>query len=140
MKLVTTLTLEMRVMLKEMWHNHPIARCRQRAHAIFLSAQGFSIPQLAQIFDTERKAVSAWIDNWEALGVFGLYDKPRSGRPPILTAEEAVLVRDWVDEEPRQLKLAQTKIKENIGKSASCYTIKRVLKNSATSGNAVAAR
>ena len=81
MKYATPLTPEMKQMLQEMWRNHPILRCRQRAHGILLSARGYRIPQIAQILEVERRAVSAWIDNWETCGLFGLYDQARSGRP-----------------------------------------------------------
>lgn len=135
MKFATPFDSTMKQMLHEIWHNHPIARCRKRAHAILLSANGYKIPQISQILETERRAVSHWIDLWEALGVMGLYDKPRSGRPPIFTPSEAALLPDIVDEEPRQLKQALVKIEKITGKSASCYTLKRILKKPSMCGN-----
>ncbi len=139
MKYATHLTPEIKKMLQEMWHNHPVSRCRQRAHGILLSANGYTIPQISPILGVERRAVSAWIDNWESLGLFGLYDQPRSGRPPIFTLEEQALLPKLVEEEPRQLKGAQVKMAEITGKQASCYTLKRILKKPAMSGNAAAA-
>lgn len=140
MKYATHLTPEIKQMLQEMWRNHPVSRCRQRAHGILLSASGYTIPQISPILGVERRAVSAWIDNWERLGLFGLYDQPRSGRPPIFTLEEQALLPKLVEKEPRQLKSAQVKMAEITGKQASCYTLKRVLKNSTMFGNAAAAR
>jgi transposase len=137
MKFATSFDNAMKQMLHEIWHNHPIARCRKRAHAILLSANGYKIPQISQILEVERRAVSQWIDKWEALGVMGLYDKPRSGRPPIFTPSEATLLLDIVDEEPRQLKQAQVKIEKITGKSASGYTLKRLLKKPNMCGNVV---
>jgi transposase len=139
MKYATSLTPEIKKMLQEMWHNHPISRYRQRAHGILLSTRDYSIPQIAQILEVERKAVSSWIDQWENQGLFGLYDKSRSGRPPIFTEEEVALLPSLVDEEPRQLKQALIKIEKITGKQASCYTLKRVLKNSIMFGNVAAA-
>ena len=139
MKYATPLTPEMKQMLQEMWRNHPISRCRQRAHGILLSARGYRIPQIAQILEVERRAVSAWIDNWEKYGLFGLYDQARSGRPPIFTQEEKALLPKLVEEEPLQLKEAQVKMAEITGKQASCYTLRRVLKNSIMFGNVAAA-
>ena len=139
MKFATPFNTEIQHMLHDMWHNHPVARCRKRAHAILLSAKGYKIPQISQVLEIERRAVSRWIDEWEAQGVLGLYDSPRSGRPPIFTPAETALLPKIVDKEPRQLKKAQVEIEKITGKYASCYTLKRLLKKSVTSGNAVAA-
>ncbi len=139
MKFVTTFDTAITQMLQDMWQKHPVSCCRKRAHAMLLSANGFSIPQISQILETERRAISNWIDNWEAHGVLGLYDKPRSGRPPIFTQAEAALIPGIVDEEPRQLKQALVKIEKITGKSASCYTLKRILKKPTMCGNAAAA-
>jgi transposase len=140
MKFATPFDTAMKQMLHDMWHNHPLDRCRTRAHAILLSANGYKIPQISQILETERRAISHWIDRWEKHGVLGIYDKPRSGRPPIFTQSEAALIPGIVDEEPRQLKQALVKIEEITGKQASCYTLKRILKKPAMFGNAAAAR
>ena len=139
MKFATPFNTETQQMLHDMWHNHPLTRCRKRAHAILLSAKGYKIPQISQVLEIERRAVSRWIDSWEAQGVLGLYDNPRSGRPPIFTPAETALLPEIVDKEPRQLKQAQVEIEKITGKQASCYTLKRLLKKSATSGNAAAA-
>jgi transposase len=137
MKYAAFLSSEYKIMLQDMWHYHPISRCRQRAHAILLSARNYSIPQIAEILEVERRAVSAWIDGWEAQGLLGLYDKPRCGRPPIFTDDESILIEQLTNEEPRQLKRVLAKMKERTGKSASCITLKRVLKNSIIRGNVV---
>lgn len=139
MKFATPFDNAMKQMLQDMWQQHPISCCRKRAHAILLSAKGFKIPQISQMLEIERRAISRWIDHWEAYGVLGLYDKPRSGRPPIFTPSEAALIPGIVDEEPRQLKQAQVKIEQMTGKQASCYTIKRILKKPSMCGNAAAA-
>ncbi len=63
-------------------------RIRMRAHSILLSAKGYTIEIIADIFQAARDTVSSWIDRWEQSGVNGLSDLPRSGRPPLLTDEE----------------------------------------------------
>ena len=138
MKFATSFDTATKQMLHDMWQNHPNSRCRKRAHGILLSENGYKIPQIAQILETERRAISHWIDMWEKHGVLGIYDKPRSGRPPIFTQSEIALILSIVEEEPRQLKKAQVKIAEITGKQASCYTLKRILKKPAMSGNAAA--
>jgi transposase len=140
MKYVPSLTTETKQTLEEMLHNHPFARCRQRAQAILLSARGYTVPQITEILEVERKAICRWIDQWHTQGLLGLYDKPRPGRPPLLTAEDTTLLQELIDKEPRQMKKAHIELQKITGKQASCYTLKRILKNSTTVGNAVVAR
>jgi transposase len=56
-----------------------------RAHGILLSHQGFSIKRIAAVYQVSRQAVSAWLERWQQAGLIGLYDHPRSGRPPRLS-------------------------------------------------------
>lgn len=57
---------------------------RQRAHAILLSDQVHTIGQISEILQVRRDAASRWLKQWEAVGLHGLIDKPRSGRMPVL--------------------------------------------------------
>ena len=61
-------------------------RQRQRAHAVLLSAKGYSLDQLADIFDCDRDTISRWLESWQQQGLEGLVDAPKSGRPPKLDA------------------------------------------------------
>jgi len=51
-----------------------------------LSARHYTAPQIAEIQDTSRVTVYAWLDRFDAEGPAGLYDRPRSGRPPKIDA------------------------------------------------------
>jgi transposase len=128
MKYVKPLTEAERVTLQEAWKYGPTARVRQRAHALYLSAQGFRIPQLVPIFEVDRDTLSGWIDDWERDGLVGLFDAPRAGRPPIYSAEQQQRLRELVDAEPRQLKPAQAELAAETGKTASTRTLSRALK------------
>lgn len=61
-------------------------RERERAHAILLSHQGRSMNQIAETFGHTRDTICHWFNFYE--DEKRLTDKPRSGRPPILSAEE----------------------------------------------------
>lgn len=128
MKNVTPLTEETQQTLQEMQLNHPKSQCRRRAQAILLNAKGFSIPKLVKIISVRRNTISQWIDQWEDYGLVGLYDLPRSGRPPIFNEEEVELLKSITDEEPRKIKRTQAKMEEKTGKKASIDTLKRALK------------
>jgi transposase len=137
MKFISPLSPEQQQMLREMMTYHPNVRCRRRAHSLLLSNRGYTIRQIADIFEVERRAISSCIDQWEAKGVMGVYDQPRSGRPTLFTPAEAALLPDWVAQEPRQLKQAIARLNEKTGKTASYSTCVRILKNSSGFGSAV---
>ena len=61
-------------------------RERERAHAILLSHRGQSMDQIAETFKHTRDTICHWFNVYEGEKRFS--DKPRSGRPPILSAEE----------------------------------------------------
>jgi transposase len=67
-------------------------RLRQRAHAVLLSARGYTLDQAADVLAVDRDAISRWLSRWEAGGAAALADAPKSGRPRKLAApEEATL-------------------------------------------------
>ena len=139
MKLIAALTDAERETLREALQYGPSARVRQRAQAVYLSSRGYRLALLAELFEVDRDTVSSWLDGWEARGVRGLYDAPRTGRPLLLNEPEQQQVRRWVEEEPRQLKQVQVQLAMQTGKTASLKTLKRVLKKVSLSLEAVSA-
>lgn len=132
MKFAQPIAEEVRLTLEEMYQHHPTFRCRQRAQAVLLSVRGFTLKELSSILEVRHDALSEWITRWEAEGLLGLYDRPRSGCPRIYTEAGVELFKALVDEEPRQLKTAQSKLADLTQKVASTSTLKRLLKKSAT--------
>ena len=59
-----------------------VGRVSERIHMVLLSSRGYPVPQIAAIFDCDEATVRAWLARFEADGVDGLRDRPRSGRPP----------------------------------------------------------
>jgi len=120
------------------FHNAPDFAFRNRAHAILLSAMGYTINQLRDIFDVDRDTVGTWFDRFEAAGVEGLRSLPKPGRPTIYTKDEVRLLKELVDPEPRQIKQAQAALQQATGKSSCTATLRRALKKTATPGTAAA--
>lgn len=106
------------------------ARIRHRAHAILLSHGGKSIDEIAEIFETTRVTVTAWLDRWEESGPAGLGDAPRSGAPPTLTPDEKCKVVELLKEHPHSPKQVLHKIPEVIGKTISASTLRRIARES----------
>ena len=59
-----------------------VGRVSQRAHMVLLSARGYTVPQIAQIFEVGEDTVRTWLHRYQERGADGLEDAPRPGRPP----------------------------------------------------------
>ena len=114
--------------LRMMQQNHPKSRCRNRAHMILLSHEGYTRNEIAKIFDVKHDTVSTCFKRWENEGLTGLLDKPRAGRPRLLTPDEEVLAIQLIEEDPRNSKKAQSHLQAVTGKTVSEWTFKRILK------------
>ena len=63
-------------------------RLRDRATIIAWSAEGWWVSDIARIVRVTPQVVRKWITRFNARGLEGLQDQPRSGRPPTYTAEQ----------------------------------------------------
>jgi transposase len=59
-----------------------VGRVALRAHMVLLSDRGYSVPEIATIHACGHDVVRTWLHRYDADGVAGLADEPRSGRPP----------------------------------------------------------
>ena len=59
-----------------------VGRVSQRAHMVLLSGRGYTVQQIATIFDCGEDVVRLWLRRSAERGVDGLEDLPRPGRPP----------------------------------------------------------
>ena len=116
------------ITLQEMYKNAPIHRMRQRAHIILMSNNMMKLQSIALSVGLDRDTVSSTIDAWESIGIRGLYDSQRSGRPPIFSEDENKIINSLVENEPKQLKVCLSEIEAQTGKTSSVDTIKRIIK------------
>jgi transposase len=116
------------ITLKEMYKNAPIHRMRQRAHIILMSNNMMKIKSIALSVGLDRDTISSTIDAWESIGIRGLYDNQRTGRPPIYSEDENKIINSLVEKEPKQLKSCLSEIESQTGKTSSVDTIKRIIK------------
>src|SRR5437016_2501613 len=75
------LTDEQRRVLERL-RRRAVGRVSQRAHMVLLSARGYAVGQIAEIFAVGEDVVRAWLHRYEREGPAGLEDRPRPGRPP----------------------------------------------------------
>src|SRR5690554_6759179 len=78
---VRSLSEAERLLLKQQTRR-TVGRVAERIRMILLSSRGYSVPEIARIFECEEATVREWIRRYEAEGLPGLKDRPRSGRPP----------------------------------------------------------
>lgn len=78
-----------------------VGRVSQRAHMVLLSAAGHTVPALAALFQCSHASVRFWISRFNADGPAGLYDAPRSGRPPKVTTEVATTAGRLIQQDPQ---------------------------------------
>ncbi len=86
MKFVSPLTASQVSGLQERRKSSLTHRQRQRAHAVLLSAKGYTLDQLQDILDTDRDSISGWLGLWHEQGLTCLSDAPKPGRPYKLDA------------------------------------------------------
>jgi len=115
-------------LLKRIYKQSKYYQVRQRAHCILLSYQKYQISELMEIFKVSRNTIYNWFNNWESCGLVGLYNHPGQGRKKIFNDRQREIIKEWVKETPKNLRLVQEKIKKQWGVTASKDTIKRVIK------------
>jgi transposase len=59
-----------------------VGRVSQRAHIVLLSGRGYTVQQIAAVFDCGEDVVRQWLHRYRERGEAGLDDLPRAGRPP----------------------------------------------------------
>lgn len=127
MKYILPLTDEQRQQLHQIVQTDSRARVRHRAHALLLGDRGYSREAIADIYQVQADTVSSWLDAWETHAFEGLYDAPRSGRPKVLNKTEHARVIDLIKETPRQIKRVIHQVAEELGKTVSRSTLKRLI-------------
>src|SRR5215210_6997097 len=88
-----------------------VGRVSQRAHMVLLSARGYAVQQVAEIFAVGEDVVREWLHRYEREGPTGLDDRPRPGRPP-----RDRLARHIVDTQVSQSPRA-------VGPVQTCWTV-----------------
>jgi transposase len=63
-------------------------RVVERARIIWLAHHGWTAPAIARELRLSKHTVRQWLRRFNAQGLAGLADRPRSGRPPTYTPEE----------------------------------------------------
>lgn len=95
--------LEQRVLFEVTRQQRVEARLYRRARMVLLGEAGKSISEIARQMGTCRLRVTDWLHRYERDRLEGLQDRPRSGRPPVVTALERHEVIATACQSPRVL-------------------------------------
>ena len=83
---VKPLTKEELAELDELYHRTKDVRVRTRVQIILLGAEeNKTAPNIAKIVRLDEQTVRRWIKRFNAEGINGLYDEPKSGAPKRVT-------------------------------------------------------
>lgn len=124
--------------LEAMSRDHPKARPRQRAQAVWLNMRGYVIEELAELYQVRADTVREWLRRYEARGLAGLLDRPKSGRPLRYTQAETESLETWLRQAPRHLREIENYLQETTHKRCHRNTLKSYLKKRGGVTNVIA--
>ncbi len=110
-----------------------VGRVSERMRAVLLSARGYSVPEIARIFECDEATVREWIRRFETEGIQGLRDRPKVGRRPRATpVARETLRRTVMEARPAQgswtVVLLQVHLVVMAGVRVSRTTVRRLLR------------
>src|SRR5260370_13017109 len=79
-----------------------VGRVSERIRMALLSSRGYSIAQIAAIFECDEATVRHWLDRYQAEKESGLQDRPRSGRPRKADPAARRLIRQTIEQPPAE--------------------------------------
>ena len=118
-----------KITLQEGHKNGKAKTFQERCHCLVLSSQGYQVKELAQIFRVSEICIYSWFKRWEKGGLVGIRDKAERGRKAILRDEDLAIIKEKVQENAQQLKIAREKLKVELGREFLTKTLKRFLKS-----------
>jgi len=93
--------------LRAMYDQARCPRLRRRAQIVLLAQAGYAVAEIVQITRQSPWTVRRWLHRFMAEGCDGLWEAPRSGRPPKITPAIELFLRDAVVKSPRDYGLAR---------------------------------
>lgn len=96
-------------------------RYTQRAEIILLSIQGKTLEEIIEKTGMSKPIVNKWRQRYRAVGIDGLRDAPRSGKPSVITASQKAMVIQKACEQPKggYTNWSQKRIAKEVGISQS---------------------
>jgi transposase len=100
------LTEEERATVERLAHSRTApARQVERARIIWHASQGEGAPRIAELLRLDAYTVRGWIHRFNGVGLGGLEDRARTGRPPTYAPEQVATVIATALTDPKTLDL-----------------------------------
>jgi transposase len=101
---VRALSAEEQTMIERLAHSRTAeARVVERAQIVWHARQGASVPSIAGKLGLHEQTVRHWLKRFNALGLEGLADQPRGGRPATYSPEQVAEVIATAVTDPQAL-------------------------------------
>lgn len=115
-------------------------RTRERAHMLWLNAQGWTVPAIAAIFNCHDHTVRATIQRWQTRGLGGLWEAPGRGAKRKWQEADMEHLERCLEEDQRTYNSAQLAVKlaQERQVQLSADRIRRILQKRAIDGSAPA--
>lgn len=112
-------------------------RTRDRAHIVRLNAQGWSVPQIAKIYECHEHTVRSTIRRWELHGLGGLWEAVGRGAKPRWQEADLQHLEQALETEPRTYNCDQLveKLAQERQVSLSPGRLRRLLQKRAGAGS-----
>ncbi len=113
-----------------------VGRVAERIHYVLLFARGYPLDQIATLYEVDARTVGSWLERYQGLGLTGLDDLPRSGRPRRASVAARAEVSRCLDASPETVgaerttwsrRLLQRHLGERLGSWLSLRTLSRML-------------
>jgi transposase len=113
-----------------------VGRVSERIRMVLLSSRGYSIAQIAAIFECDEATVRHWLDRYQAEKESGLQDRPRSGRPRKADPAARRLICQTIEQPPAEsghpfgywtTRTLAAHLAQTAGVRLSAATVRRVL-------------
>ena len=142
MRYISPLTDEERAALEEGWRNGKKHHFRNRCHSILLSAESYTVPEIAKFMKTRSRTIYTWFNNWEESGLSGLGIQPGRGvkaKLDRLNTNQVSQVKEEIRSNPQSLLQVCEELSQLLGFMVTKHMLKRFIKkNSVTVGDVCA--
>ena len=114
-----------------------VGRVSERVRMVLLSSRGYSIAQIAAIFECDEATVRHWLERYQAEKESGLQDRPRSGRPRKAGLAARHLIRQTIEQPPTEsghpfgywtTQTLAAHLGQTVGVCLSAASVRRVLR------------
>ncbi len=104
---------------------------RIRCQCILLSADGYSVPEIAKLLKVRTRTIYTWFDRWDQMGIVGLMISPGRGikaKLDNLDGQQREQIKDALRLNPQSLKQVCEELSEILGFEITKNMLKRFIK------------